>query len=306
MMPLPAAPDLSPESVVFRDETGTRAVLAAQVTCYFDRLDARVAAGLVAAYELVRPSLAPHMTWFRTESQSRSRRLRGADLSAFTDWFKKVEPNRSEYEMVLGSGKAVGEVGDWGFSFALDRTSLPGVMGWFQVSLPASFAAQETKKFRDLALGLFDCVAWKNGVAGYGTLFDHGDLYPARNAAIRQFSLQHPGVDCNDLLAESELPARSIKTVNWLTFLDAALGDTLRLGSARSDAVEVLRRVNGFVVQAGPRPCVGGRSQPERELLAYREADTLLRPIRATRIFPLPGFSDESDTREWLRRFERS
>jgi hypothetical protein len=304
----PPPSDLPLESVIYRDGNSIRAVLAAQITCYFDRLDGQVAAGLVAAYQLVRPYLDPHMTWFRTESQSQSRRIRAADLAAFTAWFSEIEPDRDEYEMVMGSGNAIGEIGEWGFSFSLDRTSLPGVMGWLQVSFPVVFATQRTKEFKDIALGLFDCVEWKNGLAGYGTLFDHGDIYPKRNAAIRLFSLRHLGVDCNDLLAESELSAHLIKTVNWLTFVDTALGATIGLDTASPGStatVEVLRRMNGYVVQAGRHPCLGSRDHPEREMLAYKAADALLRPIRATSIFPLPGFSDESDTGAWLQRFEQ-
>jgi hypothetical protein len=307
-MDITVTPGSTPESPIYRDSHGVRALAVAQITCYFSQFDAQVAMGLANAYRLIQPTLARNITWFRTEAQRRSRPIRPADLAAFLTWFEDGNVDREEYELVMGSGATPGESGPWGFDFALERSELPGVMGWFQISLPADIALNKASGFRDLALAIFNCLPWHNGVAGFGIQFDHGDVDPKRNSAVRLFALQHLGFDCNDLLSESELGIGLIKTVNWLTFLGAPLAHRAGLAIVPPTLVkglELLSLAHGVAVQAGSSPCIGRRKSIEPELRCYAAADAMLHGVRATSIFPLPGFVDEGDTSDWLRRFER-
>ena len=291
---------------VYRSTSGVAALFTGQMTCYFNALSGKEQ-GLVAAYRLVRKVIGEHLTWYRTEAQRHSRAIRPKDLEAFETWFSSPASERDEYEMVMGSGTTIGEIGSWAFSFGVERNELPNDLGHFQFNVSGMDLVSHPEPFQRLAIEVFKAFPWTSANAGFGIAYDIGDVDPRRNAAIRAHAMRYVGADCNDLLAEGELPSDTIKTVNWLTFINPALAAKVpALASVANDptsnvSVETLGE-HGVLVRAGDTPLLGDCNRQE-DMHAYEQADALLRPIRARQIFPLPGFSDEEETSRWLNRF---
>jgi hypothetical protein len=291
----------------FTTRGGVSALVTGQMTAYFSSLD-RNEHGLVAAYRHVRDAIGAHVTWYRTETMRRSRAVAPKDLEAFETWFGSSLGKRNEYELVLGSGEKPGEIGPWAFRFAVDRTALPDVLGYFQFSVPATFAREQAHDFKRLARGVFEAADFLSGYAGLGITFDAGDLDKRRDEVIRGLCSRFIGLDCSDVLSETEALGDAIKGVNWLTFVGARLAERVGgppgVASLVRDGVSVEPLgARGLMVQAGPAPILGDRDSQEN-VEPYRVADEALRAIRVDGLFPLPGFEDEIDTAAWVRRFE--
>jgi hypothetical protein len=291
----------------FTTRAGVSAVVSGQMTAYFSSIDGNED-GLVKAYRHVKDAIGRHMTWYRTETIRRSRAIAAKDLEAIETWFGSPLGQRDEYELVLGSGEKPGEIGPWAFRFAVDRTTLPDVLGYFQFSVPATFARQQPQAFKALAQSVFGAADFVSAYAGLGITFDPGDIDPERDQIIRGLCSRFLGLDCSDVLSETEALGNAIKGVNWLTFVGRKLAE--RVGGAEAVASAVGDRANveamgahGFMVQAGDAPILGDRHNQEN-VDAYRAADDALREIRVEQLYPLPGFEDEIETAAWLRRFE--
>jgi hypothetical protein len=289
-------------SPVHTNAYGIRALIAAEAIFYFSAL-ASHEAGLVTAYRLVKGVLGPHLTWYDTEALRGPRPLKPKDLDAFEVWFGPGAVPREEYELVLGSGAGVGEIGPWGLRFEVERYALPGTLGYFKIALPADQVLADPGTFRDLTHRLFDALPWVHGHAGLGILFDPGDIDPRRDAAVRAHCMRYLGLDCSDVLTETEALGAAVKGADWLSFLGPELAQRLDLSTLPS-GVTAERRIDGrIVIQAGPAPRLGDSNRRE-DMSSYRAVNRVLRPIRVPRLFPLPGFADEDDTARWLERFD--
>lgn len=291
---------------VYVNRDGVRAIITGEATFYFSVL-AGNEAGLVAAYREVKQTVAEHITWYDTEALRGPRPIKPKDLDAFEVWFAPGATQRGEYELALGSGPRIGEIGPWGFRFGVERYALPRTMGYFQFNVPAQLALANPTMFRGIACRVFEAFPWTSGHAGLGILYDPGDLDPKRDAAIRAHCMRYLGLDCSDVLTETEALGDAIKGVDWLTFLGPSLAQGLNETLATSQfpngiIIESLDNQR-LMLQAGPAPILGDRNRRE-DLTAYRKANEVLRPVRIEQLFPLPGFVDESDTSRWLERFD--
>lgn len=300
LSPLPGA---HPAAPIHSNRFGPSALLVAQVTAFFDQLPAE-SEGLVEAYRRVMTAVAPHLTWWRTDAQRGADPIRPEDLETLPKWFSAKARKRSEYEIAASSGSQPGELGPWGFSFAVEREELPSVKGHFQFCFPAALLEGEgAEQLESLVHGLCEDFPWTSMTAGYAVTVDPGEIEPDRDVAIRNYAMRYLGVECNDLISESELAPGLFKSVNWLTFLGARAAGRAELGRAVPSELALTTFRHGILIKAGDRPVLGDRSR-RQELSAYATADRLLRKARAHHLFPLPGFENEAAARQWLCRFE--
>jgi hypothetical protein len=291
---------------VYANGYGVRAIIAAECIFYFSSLD-DIGTGLVSAYRMIKGLLAPHVRWYDKDSLRGPRPIKPKDLDAFEVWFAPGATPRDEYELVLGSGAGVGEIGPWGLRFEVERYALPATLGYFKFALPADQVLADPGPFRALTRKLFDLVPWVHGHAGLGILFDPGDIDPARDAAVRAHCMRYLGLDCSDVLTETESLGAWVKGTDWLSFLSEALAQRLD-PDALTDfpaGVSLERCTDGrVVIQAGEAPRLGDSNRND-EMGLYRAVNRLLMPIRVPRLYPLPGFADEDETDRWLTRFDR-
>lgn len=292
---------------VYVNRYGVGALIAAEVIFYFSSLDGQEA-GLVDAYRRVRGLLEPHLTWYDTEALRGPRPLEPKDLEAFEVWFGAGAMPRDEYELILGSGASPGEIGPWSLRFQVERYALPSTLGYLKIALPAGRVLDDPDPFRRLCDELFDLLPWVHGHAGLGVLFDPGDLDQARDAAVRACCMRYTGLDCSDVLTETEELGHAVKGADWLSYLGAALGQRLDIQGIDTAAlpagVDIDARDDGrVVIQAGDSPRLGDSNRQE-DMAPYRAVNRLLRPLRVPSLFPLPGFADEHETERWLERFD--
>ena len=125
-------------------------------------------------------------------------------------------------------------------------------------------------------------------------------------------SMRHPGVDVHmDHIERGTVKMGAVRTVNWLTYVDAALaeeaGGAAAIGSRLTDDVRQISAPNGILLQAGERPGIGDINRGDR-LPAYRAAHEALRPLVEKSLRQFGGFNligdDGSATERWYRRFE--
>jgi hypothetical protein len=95
-------------------------------------------------------------------------------------------------------------------------------------------------------------------------------------------SMRHPGVDVVRIPFDAKAVGEDgVKTVNWLTLLDAdlvkQLGGQRGLRGKLSTDIDLITTKHGVIVQAGPIPGLGDVNRKE-VLPLYREVDALLQP----------------------------
>lgn len=291
---------------VYANDNGVRALITAQCIFYFSSLKGHEA-GLISAYRMIKELLAPHVTWYDRDSLPGPLPAQSKDLDAFESWFSPKARQRDEYELVLGSGATVGEIGPWGLHFEVERYALPGTLGFLKFSLPADQALKDPNAFRDLTVKVFNLIPWVHGHAGLGILFNPGDIDPLRNAAVKTSCMRYLGLDCSDVLTETESLRSWVKGADWLTFLSQSMGQRLNSEALSHLAAGVSlerHKGGGLVIQAGEKPRLGDTSHNE-EMSPYQAVNQLLMPIRVPRLYPLPGFSNETEATAWLNRFDK-
>lgn len=180
-------------------------------------------------------------------------------------------------------------------------------VGYVALHVAPDFAHEE------LATALMEStesVQYLHGFAGFGLVYN--DLGEFGTAAARQlFALgaRHPGLDLQSPSNTSFTATSGIKRVNWLTWVGNRFVKSMELGQVSNRSLRVIRQAHGWVVQAGPAPCIGDVNRQDT-CAAYAEAGRLLAPVRA-KDHPafileerLPMASAER-TAQWLSHFDR-
>jgi hypothetical protein len=163
-------------------------------------------------------------------------------------------------------------------------------------------------EFHDRVLAVAAPLRLRWGAAGFG----YSAVYPSVTAsparAIYAHARRHPGYDLGFYMQSMGALYRRLRTVSWLTMVGPALLD--ELAAAGRQLVATPRVVVGHagdatVLRAGNTPVAGDVNRLDVPA-AYREADALLRPVRADDpqgLVALGPWSDDS-LLQWLRRFE--
>jgi hypothetical protein len=167
---------------------------------------------------------------------------------------------------------------------------------------------------------LRECVlAWSkrlrpaHGVAGFtaieGGLSDEPFIYPAMQ--------RYPGLDMNiavEFIGEAKGVFNRIRCVNWLT----VLGDEILKELGGIEAAKALEPEctlypypGGLVIQAGPRPLLGGAPMNTGPMIPeiYRKVARFTKPVRFMGykefLFRVDkSLDDKEETLKWVSRFD--
>ncbi|MEJ7728292.1 MAG: type VI immunity family protein [Polyangiaceae bacterium] len=162
--------------------------------------------------------------------------------------------------------------------------------------------------FQDRVLAMAAPLRLRWGAAGFG----YSAVYPSLTAsparAIYAHARRHPGYDLGFHMQCMEALYRRIRTISWLTLVGPALLDELAAAGRRlvdTPSVALGQAGSAAVLRAGNTPLAGDVNRLDVPA-AYREADALLRPVRADDpqgLVALGPWTDDS-LLQWLRRFE--
>ncbi len=187
-----------------------------------------------------------------------------------------------------------------------DRARTLPAYGVLHFTVPESTPLAE---FQEQVFAVTSELRLRWGTAGY--TYSQLDLAPGRQAEEAQFAhaRRYAGYDIPAYVQLVEPFHRRLRSVSWLTFVGSALATELAdLGRPLETMDQVVVQPmngGGVVLRAGKAP---ERGDVNRLWIptAYREADALVRPIRAdgsTVRFFHPW--DDVSTARWLQRFEQ-
>jgi hypothetical protein len=291
----------SPEFEIINTVGGeTRARLSLGMTLFFRGQDfnGRLSSVLDAAVKLV----APHAVWFRSSGMQRNQASGETVLNAtFSKLISRAQAHKNA-ALVIDSGETLDGIGPWGLRFSYEPELSGHLLGYLQLSLPATDAAGSAALLEETIKEWLSTGCFLHGTAGFAVNYDHGDLDPARNVAMRAFCERFSGVALADLVTESEALMESIKGAQWLTFISHRL---LEKDVEAAEALSALRNVtpigNGILVRACESPILGDRHRGE-SIVAYQSINAALAPWLVDTLFPMPGFPDEQSVQNWLEK----
>jgi len=293
--------------LVFRKGDQRKALVVADVTFYLSDPDA-IAKSFQDALKKVLPVVGPHARWYRTETMTQTKKATPKAIDGVKTWFGPRYPDREEYGLILLSGETSEDVGAWSLQFGVEPDLLDVESAYFQFSMPATVMEETPAKFVELATSLADALDFRSGHAGYGVVYDEGDMSPAREAQLRAWHSRFVALDARDLSLSGGAFRTGIKGPSWLTFLDTefvtALGGASKLQKALPAAATVVARTGGVMIQAGPRPLLGDRNRQD-DVSVLRAINKVLRKIRVKEEVVMRPFGDADGTRDWLERFDR-
>ena len=107
------------QELVYEDDGEVKALVAADITFYLTQF-AGVQPGFVRAYEIALEYLAPHVTWYRTETMTQSKKVTADVLKMLPTWFGGKSSEREEYGLTFTSGRTADDVGPWGLEFSIE------------------------------------------------------------------------------------------------------------------------------------------------------------------------------------------
>ncbi len=294
--------------LVFTRDDGRKAMVVAEITFYLNDPET-IGRSVLDALKKILPVVARHGRWYRTESMTRSKKATPKVIDGVKDWFGEDYPDREEYGLILLSGETAADVGPWGIDFGFEPDLLDVESGYFEVSVPAAVMEETPAKFIALATSLADAMDFRSGHAGYGVVYDEGEMSPPRDAQLNAWHNRFLALDARDLALAGGAFGTGIKGPSWVTFLDdefvGKLGGLKKLQKAVPAPATVVARKRGVMIQAGPRPTLGDRNRQE-DVSLLRAINKVLRPIRVRDDVVMRPFGDADGTREWLERFDRA
>lgn len=290
---------------VIRDENKCKALITADVTLYFNRLDG-LASGITNALNVVLPMLSPHVRWYRTESMSKDKKTTKRLFEEVISWFVDRFPEREEYGLVLTSGDTPEDVGPWGLTLSIEPDLMETETGYIQISLPIAELQTPSKLF-DLAVELANNLFFRSGHAGYSINYEEGEMNPWLDAQMRAWHNRYQALDARDLASSGWQFCHSIKGVGWLTLLDLAfveqLGGIEAIQKKLPLGVNVQQLDHGVIIQAGNKPVLGDKNRQE-DLSDLRAVNDLISPIRIKDDIVIRAFGDMDGTKDWIERLD--
>lgn len=292
--------------VVFERESEVLATLTGAVTLFFRHPDLdleRLRETLHNCLQLV----GPMATWFRNDFMERNEAATPSTLAEQVGLAMEEMGNGYNFYLIVDSGRTLDEVGPWALKFGYRGEYGGDALGWLQLHIPPERAVERSAEFRVLMERLVGTMQFWHGTAGLDVNYDYGETDPERNTAIRGALERYAGLDGHDLITESRGLLAALKGAQWQTWLHRDLLARSReaqdaLGRlAQGGAASVAKSTHGVLVQAGPAPLLGDRHRAE-SVDPYRVVNDALAPLLVDNLFPLPGFPDETATRDWLHR----
>jgi hypothetical protein len=285
----------------------------AEVMAFSRTTLAEGARGMLAFYESFRKRWGAEVTFYRTNTMSRVKKVTSRTLEMLPSW---LESTKSQQEELLGLRLHGGQGGrDYAlpvFDMFSDQSNEESPCSFFRMAFPLDQVRQQPSALLELtreALATFP-LHW--GYAGYSLLWEEEEMQDEDEAVstLEEFMTEHPGLSYGDPDAFLARSREGLIDVSWLTLLGAEctskLGGRQSLVSALPKQVQVQPLGSGGVLlQAGPAPVIGSAVEPG-SLESYRAVGKAVSAVRAPRaviedimLWPL---SDGREV-EWLDRF---
>jgi hypothetical protein len=195
--------------------------------------------------------------------------------------------------------------GSWSLTCRQIHLRRTGLYAFARIMLPVR-ATPET--LRTMALEIAEHVEFHSCHGGMTFAYDPW-LKEGAFDCIYAWAKRFWGVDVEDLNGTLPLMRDAIKGVNWITALGSRFASREEIRSAVGglsslpDVTAEYRR-RGVVLVSGPRPVVGDRHRPGRDLDPYRAVAWALRPlfVRGHPDFPGERFISNGNTMGWIDR----
>jgi hypothetical protein len=269
-------------------------------------------AGWLNFYNAFRKRFGPKMKWYKTNTDSKFRKVTPAKLDMVPFWF---DDQRSRSQTRLGvlvkSGDRPDDMQVPSFLFNAASVVVKAPVAVFHMALPLQQGFETLEDMQPLvqeALAEFPLL-W--GYVGYTVFWDTLD-FRFEDAFFKQnmprLYLRHPGIGLADPIDSRSRGLDGLLGVSWLTmlgpdFLEKA-GGLAHLQSQLPAPITVQPlgcQGGGALIAAGPRPLVGDLAVGD-DLPLYKAVGKALRGVRYPGTF-YGGGLDNSVSHQWFMRF---
>jgi len=269
---------------------------------------------VVAAYRRwISIAGAQRFRFYATETMSKHAKVNAKTLEMLPTWLTEAGAERKFVSIELKDGDVYNDTPRWLLKVHSEeaRAADPSFdrLALVQLAWPPDEGLLDIAQ--DYFLDVCRTLPVRYAAAGHAMLTSPYFEEDSQTFAWAR-SMRHPGLDLlvgiNDLWA---VRRDGVKTVNWLTMIDAALagerGGSAALTRQVSAPVAVIELPTGLVFRAGATPELGdvNRGDP---LDAYRQVHRLLRPFVARAASRAKSFSiradDGTSTERWYTRFD--
>ncbi|HHT8899264.1 TPA: type VI immunity family protein [Burkholderia cenocepacia] len=304
--------------VVYFKDGYTKRVREALVQCYESYMSAvNEYVKVYAKAAGTEPPRAGPMRWFYEEGKSpvafdKARKFPSLALDQSSSAVVVSETTSADHKLAAGFFSfGVFCFEDWQADYALDT---------IKFSVPRAFLQLCPGVFEKLFAEFVAALPTIWGHAGFGVNLPPTEREPNEASEYFWSRLYGPGIDVGNPMAHATIVTRDrIKTVDWLTALDADLVRQVGGGDKLMLPPDWFRKTSfgngGLIIQAGPEPAAGvsmGKGIPPAPPAAYVLVNHALRSIVAQKSDILQSGTINSDapllntrvaTEAWLRRF---
>lgn len=301
-----------PAKLIFSSDDQIYLRVVTDITLYWRGSMFDHAQGIQNFYDKALGLIGNYFQFYRTESMEGSRPLKADSLQLLPNWFaNRKGGGKGIYMLSLEGGTNRDEPSEHGFYLLADQEEETKV-GIVRLILPSWFMDSGYESVANLLGELTAGFDFDSGHAGFGVNWDPEGEYEDEGA--RQMSMlarKFPGIDLNymdsTIIALEQADGPSIKCVNWLTIVGAALQPRLpsleEVREELGDDCPVHVLASDWVLQAGPAPKLG---YPDKdEMKAYRKVGSLMASTRLPNHPQIFASTDPAyETDDWLARFD--
>jgi hypothetical protein len=299
------------------------ATLAVRATLYFHGSHTgAVREAICMCFDLYEAIAKAHLTWlWREEPPEGPNKLAYPEAKSMRDMLKRMDENDAVSFAYTG-GKKSHDASPWMFYVS-------GLRGWeakqgnngldsLEFSVPRQFMEDQPAAFQTLFIACARLLKAEHGHAGFA--FNLSLVRPEENESTEAVMVSKmAGLDAGNavLIAGRDKSGitNHIKTVGWLTAINAAMIDTIGgMATLRSelprDWFAKYDYGNGIVIQAGPEPDIASVEIDPKPAM-YVLPNKALRAVRVEKIESLHQGSMDGEPRltgaaaeRWLQRFD--
>lgn len=252
------------------------------------------------------------LRWYATENMTKHKPVTPRVLEMLRGWLRPGAAPRKVINIALKDGIGFDEAPEYSFWV---YGSEPGDLDHgrdansIRCAFPGAWAVANPKALLAFAADACAHFPYLWGQAGFALEMSRYYRGQSHIAAWR-LSMQHPGLDISNTIADTSLGLRGVKGVNWLTMLGSDYAG--RIGGFDSirqnlpESVELIPAGDGVILRAGPAPR-WGRVNAQDLLPEYRAVYKVVAPLQDPIVQPYPSFFPGGDgkakTTAWMRRF---
>ena len=277
---------------------------ALTVNLYWSTDDAGPLGGVASVLNRFWPLIQPHMSMYQTTSMKKPKKLDSQARTLVADIMAgAIEPGFGT--LIIDDRKAAAAAAANGM--ILTVAPYRGV-GYVVIKVTPDFPADQ---FSNELFAGTNAMRYLNGFAGPGLVYNElGELSTDAEQQLFALGMRYPGLDLQSHSNTSFVAQSGLKCVNWLTFVGDSLADGsgLKLIEGVKGDLQIRRQKYGWIIQAGPAPCIGDVNR-QNTCPVYAQAGRLLASVRA---LSHPAFildeklpmGSRERTDLWLSRFD--